>query len=103
MFAVLATGGKQYKVTEGDVLQVEKLDYKVGAKVTLDKVMLISDGKKVDVGSPYLKGGKVTCEVTDQAKGKKIIIFKKHRRKNYRRRNGHRQLYTQLKVTGISQ
>ncbi|MEE9259092.1 MAG: 50S ribosomal protein L21 [Nitrospinaceae bacterium] len=102
MFAVLTTGGKQYKVSEGDVIQVEKLDHKVGDKLTLDQVLMAGEGEKVDVGSPYLKDFKVDCEVTDQSKGPKIIIFKKKRRKKYRRKNGHRQLYTELKVTGIS-
>ena len=88
MFAVLATGGKQYKVSQGDVIEVEKLDHPVG--------------EKVEVGSPYLEGCSVTLEVTEQLKGPKLIIFKMKRRKNYRRKTGHRQQYTRLKVTGIN-
>ena len=101
MFAVLTTGGQQFKVSKGDVIQVDKLELKVGESVSLDKVLMIGEGDKCDVGSPYLKGGKVHCEVTEQLKGRKIIVFKKKRRKKYRRKNGHRQLYTRLKVTEI--
>ncbi len=102
MFAVLKTGGKQYKVSQGDVIQVEKLEGNVGDEVTLDQVLMISEDETVDVGSPVLEGSQVTGEIIDQAKGKKIIVFKKHRRKNYRRKNGHRQLITHLKITKIS-
>jgi large subunit ribosomal protein L21 len=102
MFAVVATGGKQYRVTQGDVIEVEKLDHEVGATVTLDKVLMRSEGELHEPGAPFLEGCTVTCEVVDQFKGKKIIVFKKKRRKNYRRKNGHRQQYTRLKVTEIS-
>ena len=102
MFAVLKTGGKQYKVSQGDVIQVEKLEGNVGDKVTLDQVLMISEDEKVDVGAPVLEGSQVTGEIIDQAKGKKIIIFKKRRRQNYRRKNGHRQLITHLKIIEIS-
>lgn len=102
MFAVLKTGGKQYKVSQGDVIQVEKLEGNIGDVVTLDQVLMISEDEKVDVGSPMLEGSQVTGEIIDQAKGKKIIVFKKHRRKNYRRKNGHRQWITHLKITEIS-
>ncbi len=102
MFAVLKTGGKQYKVSQGDVIQVEKLEGNVGDKVTLDQVLMISEDEKVDMGFPILEGSQVTGEIIDQAKGKKIIVFKKRRRKNYRRKNGHRQLITHLKITEIS-
>lgn len=102
MFAVLKTGGKQYKVSEGDIIQVEKLDHKVGDQVTLDKVLMAGDGADVKVGTPYLEGCTVTGEVDDQFRGKKIIVFKKHKRKKYRRKNGHRQELTRLKITGIS-
>lgn len=102
MFAVLKTGGKQYKVSQGDVIQVEKLEGNVGDVVTLDQVLMISEDEKVDVGSPMLEGSQVIGEIIDQAKGKKIIVFKKHRRKNYRRKNGHRQWITHLKITEIS-
>jgi len=102
MFAVLKTGGKQYKVSEGDVIQVEKLEAKVGDSITLDQVLMIGEDENVQVGSPLLEGAAVTGEVTDQFKGEKLIIFKKKRRKKYRNKNGHRQQLTRLKITGIS-
>jgi large subunit ribosomal protein L21 len=102
MFAVLKTGGKQYKVSQGDVIQVEKLEGNVGDKVTLDQILMIGAEDKVDVGSPILDGSQVTCEIMDQAKGPKILVFKKKRRKKYRRTNGHRQFITYLKITDIS-
>ena len=102
MFAVVSTGGKQYKVAKGDVIQVEKLDQKMGETVTLDKVLMIGEGDDIQAGSPLLDGCSVTCEVEEQLKGKKIIIFKKNRRKGYRRKNGHRQLYTKLKIIDIA-
>jgi len=101
MFAVLNTGGKQYKVSQGDLIEVEKLESDVGDKVTLSQVLMVGEGEKVEVGSPYVSNCKVTGEVVEQGKGAKIIVFKKKRRKNYRRKNGHRQLFTQLKITEI--
>ncbi len=102
MFAVLKTGGKQYKVSQGDVIQVEKLEGNVGDKVTLDQVLMIGEEDKVDVGSPILEGSQVTGEIIGQGKGPKLLVFKKHRRKKYRRKNGHRQFITHLKITEIS-
>ena len=102
MFAVLKTGGKQYKVAQGDVIQVEKLDGNVGDKVTLDQILMVGEEDKIDVGAPILDGSTVTCEIIDQTKGAKILVFKKKRRKKYRRTNGHRQLITFLKITDIS-
>ena len=102
MFAVLKTGGKQYKVSEGDVIQVEKLDGNIGDAVTLDQVLMVGEDDNVQVGNPFLDGGSVTAEIVEQFKDKKVLVFKKHRRKNYRRKNGHRQQVTRLKVTGIS-
>mgnify|MGYP004004283095 FL=1 len=101
MFAVLNTGGKQYKVSQGDLIEVEKLDSDVGDKVTLSQVLMVGEGEKVEVGSPYVSNCKVTGEVVEQGKGAKIIVFKKKRRKNYRRKKGHRQFFTQLKITEI--
>ena len=101
MFAVLNTGGKQYKVSQGDLIEVEKLESEVGDKVTLSQVLMVGEGEKVEVGAPYVSNCKVTGEVVEQGKGAKIIVFKKKRRKNYRRKNGHRQLFTQLKITEI--
>ena len=102
MFAVLSAGGKQYKVSQGDLIEVEKLESNTGDTVTLDQVLMIGEGENIEVGSPYVSGCKVTGEVVEQGKGPKIIVFKKKRRKNYRRKNGHRQLFTQLKITEIT-
>jgi large subunit ribosomal protein L21 len=102
MIAVIQTGGKQYKVSEGDEIQVEKLDGNVGESVDLDKVLICGEGESAKVGTPFLEGCSVVCEVTEQYRDKKIIVFKKHRRKNYRRKNGHRQSLTRLKVTAIN-
>jgi large subunit ribosomal protein L21 len=100
-FAVIQTGGKQYRVAQGDVLRVEKLAGDVGAAVTFDKVLLVG-GDAVKVGTPLVKGAKVDAQIVAQGRDKKIIVFKFRRRKNYRRKNGHRQPYTELKITGVS-
>src|SRR3546814_7441308 len=102
MFAVIKTGGKQYRVAENDIIQVEKLAADAGASVTLDEVLMVEDGGKVSVGAPFLSGATVTAEVVEQARGPKIIVFKKKRRQNYRRKNGHRPDLTRLTITGIS-
>ena len=102
MFAVLNTGGKQYKVSQGDLIKVEKLENDVGDKVTLSQVLMVGQGGDVEVGSPYVSNCKITGEVVEQGKGAKIIVFKKKRRKGYRRKNGHRQRFTQLKITEIT-
>jgi len=102
MYAVIKTGGKQYKVASGDVIMVEKLDGEAGAKLTLAEVLMIGDGANITVGSPTVKGASVAAEVVGQEKADKVIIFKKNRRHNYRRKNGHRQKLTALKITGIS-
>jgi len=101
MFAVLNTGGKQYKVSQGDLINIEKLESDVGDKVTLSQVLMVGEGENVEVGSPYISNCEVTGEVVEQGKSAKIIVFKKRRRKNYRRKNGHRQRFTQLKITEI--
>jgi large subunit ribosomal protein L21 len=101
MFAVIKTGGKQYKVAKDDVIEVEKLPGEAGAAVELGEVLMLSDGGKVEVGSPLLKGAKVSAEVVEQTRGDKIIVFKKKRRKNYRRRGGHRQHFTDVRVVQI--
>jgi len=101
-YAIVKTGGKQYRVAENDIIQVEKLPAEAGASVTLDEVLMVEDGGKVSVGAPFVSGAKVTAEVVEQARGPKIIVFKKKRRQNYRRKNGHRQDLTVLKITGIS-
>lgn len=102
MFAIVKTGGKQYRVAEGDVIKVEKLEGDAGATVTLDDVLMIGDDKGVKLGEPTLKGAKVTAEVLEQKKDKKIVVFKKKRRHNYRRKKGHRQELTVLRVTKIA-
>ena len=102
MYAVIETGGKQYKVSQGDIIQIEKLGTAVGEVIALDKVLLTGEGEKVQIGDPYLKNCTVTGEVTEQLKNKKIIVFKKRRRKKYRRKNGHRQEITRIKITDIS-
>jgi large subunit ribosomal protein L21 len=101
MYAVIKTGGKQYKVANGDVILVEKLESEAGASITLD-VLMIGDGANITVGTPTVKGASVAAEVVDQVKADKVIIFKKNRRHNYRRKNGHRQKLTALKITGIN-
>ncbi|MFC3052745.1 50S ribosomal protein L21 [Kordiimonas pumila] len=101
MFAVVKTGGKQYRVTEGDVIKVEKLDGETGKSIVLGDVLMLGDDKGVKVGEPLLKDVSVTAEVLEQKKDKKIVVFKKKRRQNYRRKRGHRQEITVLRVTGI--
>ena len=101
MYAVIATGGKQYRVSEGAILRVEKLDAEEGASVEFDQVLLVGDGDKVSVGKPYIEGGKVQATVMTQGKARKVEIVKFRRRKNYRRTKGHRQQFTQVKITGI--
>ncbi len=100
-YAVVETGGKQYRVQAGDQLRVEKLDVEVGAKVELDKVLAISDGKDLSIGDPILDSTKVTSTVLDQIRDKKVINFKKKRRKGYKRKVGHRQSLTVLKIESI--
>ena len=101
MYAVIATGGKQYRVSEGAVLRVEKLDAEEGANVEFDRVLLVGDGDNVSVGKPFLEGGKVQATVMSQGKARKVEIVKFRRRQNYRRTKGHRQNFTQIKITGI--
>ncbi len=101
MFAVVKTGGKQYKVAQGDVIQVEKLPGEAKAKIELAEVLMVCEGGKATVGAPVVKGAKVEAEIVEQARSGKLIVFKKKRRQNYRRRNNHRQEFTVLKITGI--
>lgn len=102
MYAVVSTGGKQHKVTQGEVLRVEKLDAEEGASVELDKVLMIADGDKINIGTPLVKGGKVTAVVKSHGRGKKVEIMKFRRRKHHQKRTGHRQSYTEIEVTGIA-
>lgn len=102
IYAVFVTGGKQYRVNEGDRLRVERLEGEQGANVDFDKVLLVGEGADVKVGAPYVEGGSVSATITEHGRDKKIKIVKFRRRKQYMRTKGHRQGYTELKVTGIS-
>ena len=101
MYAIIETCGKQYKVAQGDVVFFEKLDNEEGKKVTFDKVVLVSDDGKVQVGNPYVKGIKVEGKVVSHGKAKKILVFKYKAKKNYRRTQGHRQPYTKVEITAV--
>lgn len=101
MFAIIQTGGKQYRVSPGDILRVEKLPGERGDEVSLTQVLMIAGDDDIQVGRPWLEGATVKGEILRQGKAKKIIVFKKKRRKKYRRKQGHRQLYTALQVKEI--
>jgi len=102
MYAVIETGGKQYRVAPGDVIEIEKLEVDEGDEVALDRVLMVTDGEQVRIGTPMLSGAKVTATVKTHGRADKIRIFKLRRRKNYRRTQGHRQHYTQIEITAIS-
>ena len=102
MFAVIRTGGKQYRVVPGDIIKVERLDVEAGATIALEDVLMVGEGADAKVGQPLVAGASVAAEVVAQDRGPKIIVFKKKRRKNYRRKNGHRQDLTVLRITGIN-
>ncbi len=101
MFAVVKTGGKQYRVAPGDILKVERLEGEAGDTVTLDQVLLVGDGDRTTAGTPLVDGTVVTAEILEQTRAKKVIVFKKKRRHNYRRKKGHRQHLTVLRVLEI--
>ena len=103
MKAIIETGGKQHAVTEGEILRVEKLDAEPGAEVVFDKVMMLkADDASVTLGKPHVANASVTAEVVEQGKAKKIIVFKYKRKKNYQRKQGHRQLYTAVRIKAIA-
>jgi len=102
MYAVIKTGGKQYKVSEGDTLKVEKIAAEEGATIEIDQVLMVADGDNITVGAPLVEGGKVTATIKSHGRGKKIEIIKFRRRKHHRKQMGHRQSYTELQITGIS-
>ncbi|MDZ7824830.1 MAG: 50S ribosomal protein L21 [Gammaproteobacteria bacterium] len=102
MFAVFESGGKQHRVQEGDLVKLEKLDVAAGDAVTFDRVLLVGEGDDVAIGAPLVEGGKVTAEVVSQGRHRKIDVIKFKRRKDYHRKLGHRQSYTEIRVTGIS-
>lgn len=102
MYAVFQSGGKQHRVAEGQIVRLEKLESETGATVEFDKVLLVADCENVSVGVPYVSGGKVTAEVVSHGRGEKIKIVKFRRRKHSRKQMGHRQWFTEVKITGIS-
>lgn len=101
MYAVVETGGKQYRVAVGDVIRVEKLEAPAGAAVNLDKVLLVADGDNVRVGAPNVADASVTATIKGHGRGDKIRVFKFRRRKHFRKTIGHRQYYTEIEITGI--
>ena len=102
MYAVIRTGGKQYRVQEGHALRVEKVDAEEGDAIQFDNVLLVGDGANVTIGTPLVKGGKVSATVEEQGRSRKIDVVKFKRRKGYKRQYGHRQAYTKVRVTAIS-
>lgn len=102
-FAVIKTGGKQYKVSKGEVLSIEKIkgDFKVGDKVTFDEVLLVDDGKDTTIGTPFIKGAKVEAEITEIGRGRTILVMKYKQKSRYLRRNGHRQPFFKVKIISI--
>ncbi len=101
MYAVIKTGGKQYRVTEGQTLKVEKLEVEEGTSVEFDTVLMVADGDRIQIGAPYVEGARVTATVEAQGRGPKIRIVKFRRRKHYRKTQGHRQSFTELRISGI--
>lgn len=102
MFAVIKTGGKQYRVKEGDVLKVEKISGEKGGRVEISEVLAIGEGEQIKLGSPTVKDAKVVAEIVSQGKGPKVTIFKKKRRKGYTKKQGHRQLFSSIKIKEIA-
>ena len=102
MYAVIKTGGKQYRVAQNDLLTIERLAGEPGASIEFADVLMVGNGEQVKVGAPFVSGAKVTAELVDQARGPKVIAFKKRRRKNSRRKQGHRQHLSLVRITGIS-
>jgi len=102
MYAVIKTGGKQYRVSEGDVLRVEKLEVAEGESFDFDQVLMVGEGADVKIGTPMLDGSKVSAKVTAHGRGKKVRIIKFRRRKHHRKQMGHRQAFTEVEITGIS-
>jgi large subunit ribosomal protein L21 len=102
MYAVIKTGGKQYRVTKGETLKIETVAGDVGSAITLDKVLMVGDGDKVSVGKPLLNGAAVKATIVSHGRGDKVKIFKMKRRKHYQKHQGHRQNYTEIRIDGIS-
>ncbi len=101
MYAVIESGGKQHRVTEGEILQLEKLDAGAGDEVTFDQILMVGEGGSVKIGSPYVDGGQVIAEVLRQGRGSKVKVVKFNRRKHFQKTQGHRQSFTEVKITGI--
>jgi large subunit ribosomal protein L21 len=102
MYAVIESGGKQHRVVEGEILKLEKLEAATGEKVSFDKVLMVGEGESVKIGAPYVEGSTVTAEVVSQGRAKKVTILKFRRRKHHLKHQGHRQWFTEVKITGIS-
>lgn len=102
MYAIFKTGGKQYKANVGDVIKIEKLDSEVGATIKFEEILLVGDDKDVTVGAPFVAGASIDAEIKEQKRDRKIIVFKKKRRQNYRRKNGHRQHSTYVEIKAIN-
>jgi len=102
MFAIIETGGKQYKVAEGDVIRVELLDVEADTEITIDKVLAVYDGEKLNAGKPYVENAKVSCKVLEHGKAKKVVVFHYKPKKNIRKKNGHRQPFTKLQIASIT-
>jgi large subunit ribosomal protein L21 len=100
--AIIKTGGKQYRVVVGDKLRIEKLETAVGSPLEFDEVLYVGTGDAAKIGTPIVEGAKVSAQVKSHGRGKKLIVYKFRRRKNYRRKNGHRQAFTEIEITGIS-
>jgi large subunit ribosomal protein L21 len=102
MYAVIQSGGKQHRVSEGLVLKLEKINSETGATIDFDKILMVADGENISIGKPYVDGAKVSAEIVSHGRGKKVKIIKFKRRKHHMKQMGHRQWYTEVKITGIS-
>ncbi|MCK9502904.1 MAG: 50S ribosomal protein L21 [Porticoccaceae bacterium] len=102
MYAVIVSGGKQHRVVEGETLRLEKLEVATGETVAFDQVLMVADGDNVKIGAPYVEGGKVTAEIISHGRADKVRIIKFRRRKHFRKQQGHRQWFTEVKITGIN-
>lgn len=103
MYAIISSGGKQYKVEQGDILRVEKLEGEVGSEIVLDRVLMVADGDDIKIGQPVLAGAAVNGTVVEQGKARKILVFKFKRRKRFQKKQGHRQQFTAIKINSITQ
>jgi large subunit ribosomal protein L21 len=101
MYAIIKTGGKQYRIEEGNEIKVEKLAGEPGSEVVLDQVLAVGSGSEIKYGQPFVDGAKVSCEIRDHGRARKVVVFKKKRRKDYRKKQGHRQEFTTIKIKAI--